>query len=47
MDQEENVHAPFVDDFAPEYLNELYKDIILENSERFMKGIRGIPSCGS
>ena len=29
VDQEENVHVPFVDDFAPKYLNELQKDIIL------------------
>ena len=34
MDQEENLHVPFVDEFAPKYLNEPQEDIILNRRVR-------------
>ena len=34
MDQEENVHVPYVDDFAPEYIYELQEYIILNRRLR-------------
>ena len=34
MDQGENVQFPSVDDFAPEYLNKLQEDIILDRRVR-------------
>ena len=34
MDQEENVHVPFVDEFAPKYLDELQENIILDRRSR-------------
>ena len=34
MDQGENVQVPFVDDFAPKYINKLKEDIILDRRVR-------------
>ena len=34
MDQDEEVSIPSVDEFAPEYLDELYEDIILDRRMR-------------
>jgi hypothetical protein len=34
MDQDEEVSIPFVDEFAPEYLDELQEDIILDKRMR-------------
>ena len=30
VDEDENVQLPSVDDFTPEYLNELQQDVILD-----------------
>jgi hypothetical protein len=34
MDQDESIQVPFVDDFSPEYLNELHEDVILDRKIR-------------
>ena len=34
MDQDEQVQVPSVDEFAPEYLNELQEDVILDKKVR-------------
>lgn len=34
MDQDESIQVPYVDDFAPEYLNELQEDSILDRKIR-------------
>lgn len=34
MDEDEGIQVPTVDDFAPEYLDELQKDVILDRRVR-------------
>ena len=34
MDQEDNVHVPYVDDFEPKYIDELQKNKILDKRRR-------------
>jgi hypothetical protein len=37
IDQGENVQVPFIDDFALEYLNELWEDVILDRRVRTLQ----------
>ena len=34
MDQEDNVHVPYVDDFEPKYIDELQENNILDRRRR-------------